>query len=429
VTLVVSPQPPDVVADPGHRVQPRPSVLEGAAGAAGLALAALVAYEGTPGWQIGRVAAVAGVTAGVIVMQRRASPRWRGRLSVLFGVPMLAIGLGFGPYLTKGGPVVVRAAAVVLAVASLGLVVGGTVVATRPHRLVVRLAEAAGVLVALAVAGFVIGPAVAVTNVPPMEVGATPSAVDLVYEDVSLRTDDGVPLAAWYVPSSGTAAVVLLHGAGSTRSDVLDEAIVLADAGFGVLLVDARGHGASGGRAMDFGWYGDADIAAATAYLAGRPDIDTDGIGIVGLSMGGEEALGASGSNELIRAVVAEGATARTAADEDWLSDEFGIRGLVQEQLERAQDWVTGLLTDASAPSSLRDAVEASNGTRYLLITAGQVAEEGRAASYIAAAAPDRVEVWTVPGAGHTGGLETASEEWAARVTDFLRDTLLHDTR
>jgi hypothetical protein len=40
------------------------------------------------------------------------------------------------------------------------------------------------------------------------------------------------------------------------------------------------------------------------------------------MSMGGEEALGASTTNELIRAVVAEGATARSAADEAWFSNE-----------------------------------------------------------------------------------------------------------
>lgn len=66
-------------------------------------------------------------------------------------------------------------------------------------------------------------------------------------------------------------AIVLLHGAGSTRSDVLDQAAVLAHYGFGVLMIDARGHGDSGGRAMDFGWHGDADSAAATGYLRLTP--------------------------------------------------------------------------------------------------------------------------------------------------------------
>ena len=168
----------------------------------------------------------------------------------------------------------------------------------------------------------------------------------------------GAQLDGWYLPSINRAAVVLLHGAGSTRSDVLDEAAVRSSHGFGVLMGSrAAADSGSGGRAMDFGWHGDADIAAATGYLAHRPDVDRRRIGVVGMSMGGEEAVGASASNGLIQAVVAEGVTAWNAADETWLSDQFGVRGVVQEQLERLQDVVTDALTDASVPTSWGEAV------------------------------------------------------------------------
>ena len=308
-------------------------------------------------------------------------------------------------------------------VAGLALAAAGTMIGTRGQRAVWRIAAGLGTVVVTVVVAFVVAPAVAATNVPRPEIGATPASKGLSYESVMLTTDDGVRLAGWYLASTNRAAVVLLHGAGSTRSDVLDEAAVLAGHGFGVVMIDARGHGDSGGRAMDFGWYGDADIAAATGYLANRPDVDRQRIGVVGMSMGGEEALGASATNELIQAVVAEGATARSAADEAWLSDQFGVRGLVQEQLERLQDWVTDALTSASVPTSSRAAVEASDA-RYLLITAGDVADEGHAAAYVAAGAPDRVQTWTVPDAGHTDGLQTRPDEWEARVIAFLTDSL-----
>ena len=280
-------------------------------------------------------------------------------------MPAIAIAVGFAPHLAKGGPLPVRVAGLVLVGAGVGLTVGGTVVATRGRRLAGRIATSAAVVVVTAAVLVVVGPAVAATNVPRPVIGATPASVALAYEDVELHTGDEVSLAGWYVPSANGAAVVLLHGAGSTRSGVLQQAAVLARAGFGVLMVDARGHGDSGGRAMDFGWHGDAEIAAATAYLAARPDVDADRIGAVGMSMGGEEAIGATATNRLLRAVVAEGATARTAADEAWLSDRYGARGALQERLERAQDWVTDALTDASVPTSSRAAVAAS-GTHPL---------------------------------------------------------------
>ena len=59
-----------------------------------------------------------------------------------------------------------------------------------------------------------------------------------------------------------------------------------------------------------------------------------------------------------------------------------------------------------------------------LLVAAGEVAGEARAARYLAAGAPERVEVWVVPGAGHTGGLDTDPGSWTSRVTTFLDEAL-----
>ena len=367
----------------------------------------------------------AAVTALLVRSLARSPATRRGRLAVLVGVPAVAIAAGFAPHWAKSGPLAIQGAAGLLFAAGLALVIGGTAVATRVWGWWRRAGGGSVVVAATAVVAFVVSPAIAATNVPRPEIGEDPSNVGVDYQDVTLHTSDGVSLAAWYVESSNRSAVVLLHGAGSTRSDVLDEAAVLAAAGFGVLMVDARGHGESGGRAMDFGWHGNTDVAAATDYLATRRDVDDGRIGVVGLSMGGEEAIGASAGNELISAVVAEGATARTAADEAWLSGEYGVRGALQEGLERVQDWTTDLLTSASVPTSLRAAVGSSGDTRYLLITAGTEPDERHAATHIAAGATDRVEVWTVPAASHTAGLGTAPTEWTDRVVGFLDSVLV----
>jgi uncharacterized protein len=66
---------------------------------------------------------------------------------------------------------------------------------------------------------------------------------------------------------------------------------------------------------MDFGWHGELDIAGAVTFLAQQRDVDPGRIAVVGMSMGGEEATGAVGTDQRIAAVVAEGATARTSAD------------------------------------------------------------------------------------------------------------------
>lgn len=170
-------------------------------------------------------------------------------------------------------------------------------------------------LVATALALWTLGQAVAASFPPrPALDGRTPADIGLTYRDVTFPSSDGVELAGWYVPSRNGAAVVLMHGAGSTRSAVLDHARVLADHGYGVLLFDARGHGESAGRGMDFGWYGEQDASGAVDFLTQRPDVESGRIGLVGMSMGGEQAIGAAGADERVRAVVAEGATHRVAA-------------------------------------------------------------------------------------------------------------------
>ena len=314
--------PPDWSID---RVRRRMGI-EGATALCGAALVVLTAGDGSAGWQLLRGVTVALSTAAALFGELRLTPKWRGRIAVIAGVLATAVAVGFAPHLVKGGPPLVRGATLVLAAAAVALTVDGTVAATRGRPLLRRLAVGAAVAVVTALVMFVVSPAVAATNVPRPEIGATPAIVGLTYEDVTLHTADAVALAAWYIPSANRAAVVVLHGAGSTRSNVLPQAAVLAQAGFGVLMVDARGHGDSDGRAMDFGWHGDADIAAATANPATRRDVDPDRIGAVGMSMGGEEALGATATNRLLRAVVAEGTTARAAADEAWLSDRYGAR-------------------------------------------------------------------------------------------------------
>ncbi len=244
----------------------------------------------------------------------------------------------------------------------------------------------------------------------------TPASVGLGYDDVSLTTRDGADLAAWWVPPRNGAAVGLLHGAGSTRTAALGQAQVLADAGYGVLLVDARGHGASGGRAMDFGWYGESDAAAAVGFLADR--VGAEHVGLVGLSMGGESAVGAAGVDPRVHAVVAEGATNRVAADKDYL-DAYGWRGEVQQAVDRLTYAVAGLVSPAPPPRPLLESVRRS-AAPMLLVTASERPDERLAALRLRSAAPATVSVWTVPGAGHTQGLATAPRAWRERVIGFL---------
>ena len=388
------------------------------------------------GWIIGQIAVIQAyswfqpaylvIGAGFVAASHRVelTPLRRGVLFVAVGAVLVAVGVGLVPALVKAGLSPMSVMSIVLLSSGLALVGVGAVSALRGRTLLTTLAGSVAVLVVLVVVVSTVAPAVAATNVPSTRTTSTPADHGLDYESVMLTTADDVDLAAWFVPGTNGAGVVAMHGAGSTRSDVLDQAAAVARHGYAVLLIDARGHGESDGTAMDFGWYGDQDIGAGTAFLASRPEVDANRIGVVGFSMGGEEAIGAAASDERIRAVVAEGATARQAADKAWLSEVYGWRGWLQERLEKVQDAITDYLTEASPPIALRVAVARAADTRFLLITAGDVADEGHAAADIAAGAGDRVTIWNVEGAVHTGGYEARPDDWEQRVVAFLDENL-----
>jgi hypothetical protein len=139
---------------------------------------------------------------------------------------------------------------------------------------------------------------------------------------------------------------------------------------------------------------------------------------------GGEEAIGSLAADDRIRAVVAEGATARTSTDKSWLSEEFGVRGWFQEQLEWLQYSLVDVLTAAPTPRSLASSVVDAQPRQVLMITAGEVTDEERAARHIRSASPSTVQIWTVPGASHTGGLSTEPAAWQRTALAFLDEHL-----
>jgi hypothetical protein len=191
---------------------------------AGAALAFLLGRDGSPGWQLVRVL---GVAAWTVWVHRTVTGRSdRGWTVLVMGLFALVAGAGIGvPHVVKVGITMTSIAGMCALVAGLCLVVWSVArMVARLGRWPRRAALVASVVVVGLIAWTFV-PAVMVTNVPPIPLGSrTPADVGLTYVDVELTTDDGVRLAAWYVPSMNGAAVVIRHGAGSTRSNVLDHA-------------------------------------------------------------------------------------------------------------------------------------------------------------------------------------------------------------
>jgi pimeloyl-ACP methyl ester carboxylesterase len=118
----------------------------------------------------------------------------------------------------------------------------------------------------------------------------TPADAGLTYREASFESTDGVPLAAWWVPPTdggSSRAAVLVHGWEGDKSDrhVIETAPIYARAGYGVLLLDLRGNGASGSERRTLGYKETHDVRGALAWLE-REGYEPERVVLHGWSMG-----------------------------------------------------------------------------------------------------------------------------------------------
>jgi uncharacterized protein len=128
----------------------------------------------------------------------------------------------------------------------------------------------------------------------------------LVCEDVQFTsTGDSVPLRGWFIHTSGTRTILMLHGRNGRRDDpaigMMDIAQAFVRHGYSVLLFDFRAHGTSGGDRYSLGDWERRDIAGALRFLQSG---GITAVGAIGFSMGAGTLLRATPDHPELRAVV-----------------------------------------------------------------------------------------------------------------------------
>jgi len=288
-----------------------------------------------------------------------------------------------------------------------------------PRRVLLGVAA----LVVALVTVFPIGFAYVVTHtaravVPDNQLGAA-------YENVSFKTSDGLTLKGWYVPSKNGAAVISFPG----RKGSQKPAAMLARHGYGVLVFDRRGEGESDGEPNAFGWGGDRDVKAAIDYLQTRADVEPERIGGIGLSVGGEMMLEAAAEDHELRAVVSEGAGARSFSDSMDEMDVEGDPGPVDRLLNTAGTAVrTGALavfTGEPPAANLKTLVGRIAPRPVMFIAAPNSNHGERLNRGFYAAAKEPKTLWEIPESKHVGGIDARPREYERRVVGFFDTALL----
>jgi pimeloyl-ACP methyl ester carboxylesterase len=227
---------------------------------------------------------------------------------------------------------------------------------------------------------------------------------------VRLETADGVALAAWWVPPRNGAAVVVAHGWAGNREQLLPQAGPLAARGFGLLLLDLRAHGESGGARCLLGDGERLDVAAATDFVAAQPGVRA--VGAVGFSIGAIAAAEAALGDPRLRALVLE-------------APHLGAGRLVHHDYGRwgalSRWWAARRFREEGVRLDREPVLAACGRAEPPLVVAGEHDEEVTAAELAALrSACGAGNVYTVAGGGHGGWEGDRLADLVERVAGHL---------
>ena len=245
-----------------------------------------------------------------------------------------------------------------------------------------------------------------------------------VCQEFDVSAQDGVILRGWRVRAKFPNGdwVMLFHGQSDNRVGTISYADFLLRAGYSVVMMDARAHGASGGAMATYGWKErwDTKSIVAALYATEKPRR----LFALGESMGGAIALQSAAAEPRISAVVAE------ASFSNLREVTYDYAGL------QLSPWLGKTLFRPATIVALR-AGEKEGGFRADDVSPEQAVSERafpvllicgtldrripcRHARSILASASGPRQIWIVSGAGHTGAYGAEPAEFERRVLAFF---------
>jgi uncharacterized protein len=243
-------------------------------------------------------------------------------------------------------------------------------------------------------------------------------------EDFDLRAADGVLLRGWKVRSEEPSGnwVLVFHGVADNRVGVVGQAQLLLQAGYSVVMMDARAHGASDGAMATYGWLerNDSRVVVDALETTEHPRH----LFALGESMGAGIALQSAAVEPRIEAVVAEApfASLREASYDYAGLQRYPLLGMT---LLAPGAWTMlyhGELAAGFPASEVspEKAVAARPFPVLLICDAEDTVLPCRHTKRIYAAARGPKQIWVVPRAFHTAALGYEPAEFRRRVLEFF---------
>jgi uncharacterized protein len=250
------------------------------------------------------------------------------------------------------------------------------------------------------------------------------SQIGTHHEDFDVRAADGVLLRGWKVrcvrPNGDW--VLVFHGVADNRVGVVGQARLLLQAGYSVVMMDARAHGASDGAMATYGWLERNDSKAVVDALETMEH--PRHLFALGESMGAGIALQSAAVEPRIEAVVAEApfASLREASYDYAGLQRYPLLGMT---LLAPGAWtmlyhgeiMAGFPASEVSPEK---AVAARPFPVLLICDAEDTVLPCRHTKRIYAAARGPKQMWVVARAFHTAALGYEPAEFGRRVLEFF---------
>lgn len=153
------------------------------------------------------------------------------------------------------------------------------------------------------------------------------------FEAVTLTTSDDLALNAhWRAPQEGRPVVVWFHGNGGSLAGATNETRLLAEHGYGLLLVNYRGYGGNPGEPSEEGFYRDG--RSALAFIA-EQGVMSERLILAGNSIGSGTAVQMASEAEAAALLLISPFTSLTDAAERALPV-FPVEPLLRDRFDNA---------------------------------------------------------------------------------------------
>jgi pimeloyl-ACP methyl ester carboxylesterase len=274
------------------------------------------------------------------------------------------------------------------------------------------------VLATLAIAGFlvyrIVKPQRTSSEINLQSFPGRPDAVDFAVSGAGARQ------GLFFPGFRGASTIILCHGYGSSKGELLTLVSALQDHQYNVFVFDFAAHGANDGITT-FGYREAEEVRAAIDTLAARNDVDPASFGLWGYNLGAYAALREAESDKRVRALVLDSAYDLPEQMVKVGVEQQGLGGfpLMARSAQFSFDWLNRKYR-GELPLSNSKKINALAGVPKLFIEAADDPELGDITRQMYLKAPDPKDQATIAHGNFVNMSDEDKRAYENRVVSFF---------